>query len=142
MNKSIDTTTLKVWKKNLQPESATPVLTTEALITLEDLESFIQEITEKKADSVRISLVRFDWKENEPQTKKENGADFPPGCKWQVTGKKTQVAIAMNGARNFKMNTDYTTEAEDIIENDELLMLIPGGAGEGPTGHNPKPPGT
>jgi len=142
MNKSIDTTTLKVWKKNLQPVSPMPVLTTHALITLNDLETFIQEIKGKRADSVRISLVRFDWKKNEPQTKKENGADFPPGCKWQVTGKKTQVAIAMNGARNFKMNTDYTTEAEDIIENDELLMLIPGGKEEGPTGHNPKPPGT
>ena len=142
MNKPIDTTTLKTWKENLQPESATPVMTTEALITLKELESFMKEITEKKADSVRISLVRFDWKKNEPQTTKENGDNFPPGCKWQVTGKKTQVAIAMNGARNFKMNPDYTTEAEDIIENDQVLMLIPGGEAEGPTGHNPKPPGT
>ncbi len=141
MNKPIDTDTLKIWKKNLQPESATPVMTTEALITLKELESFMKEITEKNADSIRISLVRFDWKKNEPQTKKENGDNFPPGCKWQVIDKKTQVAIAMNGARNYKINPDYTTEAEDIIENDQVWMLIPGGEAEGPTGHNPKPPG-
>ena len=140
MNKPIDTTTLKIWKDNLQPESPTPVLTTHALITLKEMESFIQDIRAKNADSVRINLVRFDWKENEPQTTKENGDNFPLGCKWQVTGKKTQVAIVMNGARNYKQNPDYTTQADDIIENNELLMLIPGGKAEGPTGHNPKPP--
>jgi cytochrome oxidase Cu insertion factor (SCO1/SenC/PrrC family) len=107
---------------------------------LADLESFIQDIKEKQADSVRINLVRFDWKDNEPQTTKENGDNFPLGCKWQVTGKKTQVAVVMNGARNYKQNPDYTTQADDIIENNELLMLIPGGKTEGPTGHNPKPP--
>ena len=46
----------------------------------------------------------------------------------------------MNGATNYKMNADYTIQADDIIENNELLMLIPGGEVEGPTGHNPKPP--
>ena len=143
MNKRIDTSTLSTWKKNLNAVGSTPVLTTEALITLADLESFVQQIKAKQADSVRINLVRFDWKNNEPQTKKENGNNFPLGCKWQVTGKKTQVAIAMNGARNFTTNPqDYTIKADDIIENDEVLMLIPGEDGEGPTGHNPKPPGT
>ena len=47
----------------------------------------------------------------------------------------------MNGARNFKQNADYTTQADDIIENGKVLMLIPGGKIEGPTGHNPKPTG-
>jgi len=141
MNKPIETSTLKTWKDNLQPTADTPVLTTEALITLGDLEDFLQEIKAKNADSVRINLVRFDWKTNEPQEIKENGANFPKGCKWQVTGTKTQVAIAMNGTQNFKQNADYTTQADDIIENDKLLMLIPGGKEEGPTGHNPKPTG-
>jgi hypothetical protein len=140
MNKPIDTTTLKTWKDNLQPESPTPVLTTHALVTLDELESFILDIKKKNADSVRISLVRFDWKENEPQTRKESGPNFPFGCQWQVTGKKTQVAIVMNGATNYKRNPDYTLQANDIIENDQLWMLIPGGEAEGPTGHNPKPP--
>ena len=140
MNKPIDTTTLKTWKDNLQPASSMPVLTTEALVTLKELESFIQDIKKKNADSVRINLVRFDWKKNEPQTKKENGDNFPPGCKWQVTGTKTQVAIVMNGATNYKTDGNYITAADDIIENDTLLMLIPGGEAEGPTGHNPKPP--
>jgi hypothetical protein len=141
MNKLIDTTTLKTWKENLQPVSRNPVLTTYALITLKELESFIQKIKVKKADSIRINLVRFNWKKNEPQVKKENGKNFPLGCKWQVTGKKTQVAIAMNGAKNYKKKKDYTTQADDIIENNKLLMLIPGGEAKGPTGHNPKPPG-
>jgi hypothetical protein len=43
----------------------------------------------------------------------------------------------MNGAKNFKENADYTIEADDIVENDQILMLIPGGEEEGPTGHNP-----
>ena len=137
MNKRIDTSLLKTWKDNLQPDATTPVLTTHALITLEELETFLQEIRQKKADSVRINLVRFDWKNNEPQTTKEKGDDFPLGCRWGVVGNKTQVAIAMNGAKNFKRNSDYTTQADDIIENGELLMLIPGGEAEGPTGHNP-----
>jgi cytochrome oxidase Cu insertion factor (SCO1/SenC/PrrC family) len=141
MNKQISTDTLKTWKDNLQPASGTPVLTTDALVTLAELEAFVQQLKAKQADSVRINLVRFDWKNNEPQTKKENGDDFPVGCKWQVTGTKTQVAIAMNGAKNFTTNKDYTTQADDIIENNEVLMLIPGGAAEGPTGHNPKPTG-
>jgi cytochrome oxidase Cu insertion factor (SCO1/SenC/PrrC family) len=142
MNKRIDTSILKAWKGNLQATANTPVLTTHALITLAELESFVQQIKAKQADSVRINLVRFDWKNNEPQSKKETGTDFPLGCRWQVTGNKTQVAIALNGARNFTTNQDYTTQADDIIENGEVLMLIPGGEAEGPTGHNPKPTGT
>jgi hypothetical protein len=137
MNKPIDTSVVKVWKDNLKPAGKTPVLTTHALITLDDLENFVEEIKAKQADSIRINLVRFDWKNNEPQAKKENGANFPIGCKWQVIGKKTQVAITMNGARNFRENRDYTIEADDIVENDQILMLIPGGEEEGPTGHNP-----
>jgi len=137
MNKSINTSLVKVWKDNLEPAGTTPVLTTHGLVTLAELESFVQQIKAKEADSVRINLVRFNWKNNEPQTTKENGANFPIGCKWQVVGDKTQVAITLNGARNFKRNADYTTEADDIIENNEILMLIPGGEVEGPTGHNP-----
>jgi hypothetical protein len=137
MNKPINTSLVNVWKDNLQPAANTPVLTTHALITLDELESFVQQIKAKQADSIRVNLVRFDWKNNEPQTTKENGANFPLGCKWQVIGDKTQVAITMNGARNFKRNADYTTEADDIVENNEILMLIPGGEVEGPTGHNP-----
>jgi hypothetical protein len=142
MNKRIRTPLLKIWKDNLEPAADMPVLTTHALITIDELENFVRQIKANQADSVRINLVRFDWKNNEPQVKKENGIDFPLGCKWQVTRKKTQVAIALNGTKNFKMNTDYTIQADDIVENDELLMLIPGGEEEGPTGHNPKPTGT
>ena len=137
MNKSIDTPRLKVWKDNLEPLKDIPVLTTHALISLEELESFVQKIKDKNADSIRINLVRFDWKNNEPQSKKENGANFPRGCRWLVVNGKTQVALAINGARNFRRNNDYTNEADDIIENGEILMLIPGGELEGPTGHNP-----
>src|SRR5215211_63589 len=108
MNKRIDTSLLKVWKDNLEPAGNRPVLTTHALITLGELETFVQQIKAKQADSVRINLVRFDWKNNEPQIEKENGNNFPLGCKWQVTGTKTQVAIALNGAINFKCNADYT----------------------------------
>lgn len=141
MNTPIATSTLKTWKDNLQPVSNTPVLTSYALITLDELETFVKQIKAKQADSVRINLVRFDWKNNEPQTTKENGANFPLGCKWQVTGDKTQVAIAMNGTKNYKKNADYTIQADDIIENNHIFMLIPGGEKEGPTGHNPKPTG-
>ena len=107
MNTPIATSTLKTWKDNLQPVSNTPVLTSYALITLDELETFVKQIKAKQADSVRINLVRFDWKNNEPQTTKENGANFPLGCKWQVTGNKTQVAIAMNGTKNYKKNAIF-----------------------------------
>jgi len=139
MNKSVSKPLLKRWKDNLGETTDIPVLTTNALVSLEDLETFVQTIKAKNADSVRINLVRFDWKENEPQTKKEDGPDFPLGCRWIVadgTG-KTQVAIAMNGAKGFHQNADYTDEAEDLVENGEVLMLIPGDLPEGPTGHNP-----
>ena len=138
MNKRIAKSVLEVWKKNLGPNTSTPVLTTNALITLKDLEEFVKTIKAKNADSVRINLVRFNRKKNEPQKIKENGSDFPRGCKWNVAkGTKTQVAIAMNGTKGFKQNEDYTNEATDIVENGRLLMLIPGGEKEGPSGHNP-----
>ena len=142
MNTTIETSTLDIWKDNLQPDSDTPVLTTHALITLDDLTTFVNKLREKQADSVRISLVRFDWNNNEPQEIKENGSNFPVGCTWQKVGEKTQVAIAMNGTKNYVEKSDYTLEAEDIVENNKVWMLIPGGKKEGPTGHNPKPPGT
>ena len=141
----IASSTLETWKENLQPTTEKLVLTTDALITLEDLKEFMTALKEKKADSVRISLVRFDWNNNEPQIKKENsanGSGYPLGCTWQKVGKKTQVAIVMNGTKNYIENSDYTIKADDIVENNVVWMLIPGGLEEGPTGHNPKPPGT
>src|SRR6476620_5451416 len=115
MNISVATPTLQTWKNNLQPDSNKPVLTTDALITLTELEDFVKHIKGQRADSIRISLVRFDPNNNEPQSKKEKDNKFPVGCKWRVAGDKTQVAIAINGTTGFTRNEDYTTNANDII---------------------------
>lgn len=133
----VATTILETWKNNLQPDSNTPVLTTDALITLTELEDFVTHIKGQRADSIRISLVRFDRNNNEPQSKKEKDNNFPIGCKWRIAGDKTQVAIAINGTKGFTQKEDYTTKATDIIEGTSVFMLIPGGEIEGPTGHNP-----
>lgn len=138
MNKEIDTPVFETWQKALSPEANLPVITTSALIDLKELEDFIAQIKQDKAESIRIHLLRFNWNQDEPQGKKKADGKIPPGCEWQIVdGNKTQVAVAISGATKINVNADYVTDAKDIVKNGKIRLLIPGGEKEGPTGHNP-----
>ena len=139
MNKKITPAEFKVWKDNLEPNGNMPVLTTDAIIDLDDLDLFLKEIRSKNANGIKINLVRFDWKKNEPQIEKDLDDKFPIGCQWSVAeNNKTQVGIAINGTIMSKMKADYTTETKDIILDDgKILLLIPGGEQKGPISLNP-----
>ena len=144
MNTTIKKDRFDKWKTNLQPNGDLPVWTTDALIKLDDLEKFVNEMKGKNAKSIRINLVRFDRKNNEPQKIKEKDDKHPRGCKWNVVkGDTTQVGIVINGAGEITTNEDYTIEADDIFEtNGDIQLLIPGEENKGPQGHNPPSPKT
>jgi hypothetical protein len=143
MNEPFDKNTFDTWKKNLKPDANLPVCTTDALIDLTELENFISDIKVKGAKSIRVNLVRFNWKDNEPQKIKEKDDNHPIGCKWNLAdGTNTsQVGIVINGADQIIRSADYTLKANDIFEaNGDVRLLIPGGRQEGPSGHNPPGP--
>jgi hypothetical protein len=145
MIEAIPTKTFREWQNNLVISDNLPGITTSAVIKLSELEDFIKQI-KPVADSISINLVRFTWNKDEPQGKKKDANAKPlQGCEWQfVTNGKTQIAIAISAGK-YSINNDFVETSAEIINDDKILLLMPGGKDIGPTGHNPpskKAPGT
>jgi hypothetical protein len=138
MIKSVDTATLQKWRGNLQPDDEIPVKTTHGIITLTELETFIQRIKQQQADSIRIHLLRYTPNVDEPQAKRYPPGTAPRGCRWSIVGDKTQVGIAISGNKSFHLDGELITLADEL-PGVEFLMLFPGDNTAGPTGHNPPP---
>jgi hypothetical protein len=137
MIKTVDKTTLETWQGNLEPDKQVAVKTTHGIIKLKELETFIQQIKDQQADSIRIHLLRYTPDVDEPQKKDYDPGKRPRGCTWSVAeNKKTQVGIAISGNKGFHLDGELITEADEL-SNGQILLLFPGEATAGPTGHNP-----
>lgn len=123
------------WKQNLTDTAEDPILTTTAVIKLEDLEEFIREMKLKKANCANINLVRFTWNKDEPQ-RRTNPDTI---CKWlyDEDSGKTQVAMIITPATYAETTDPLVGVGNDIISNGHVRVLIPGNEDKGPTGHNP-----
>lgn len=131
------TAKLKEWQNNLSANDGLPIITTSAIIKISELEDYIKQI-KPAADSVSVNLIRFTWNSDEPQGKKRGpNAQVFAGCEWNVVKNgKTQVAIAISPGK-YAEDKDLVASSVDIVNNGKVLLLIPGGEKEGPTGHNP-----
>lgn len=142
MDTTIEKNRFDTWIDNLKPDGDLRVWTSNGIIDIDEVDKFVNEMKGKGAKSIKINLVRFDWKVNEPQDVKEDGPNHPPGCTWKVVGdNKTQVGIVINAAEEIIRDADYQIKAADIFEADDMIrVLIPGDKPKGPIGHNPPPP--
>lgn len=131
------------WENAYLANMTLPFITKSALIELSELETFLIEAKKLSADSARITFLRFEINKNEPQGKKTwPDGRIMDGCEWMEAGHGlTQVAVALVPTESLRYNEELIGEADNIIDkiSDQILMLIPGGETEGPTGHNPPP---
>jgi len=138
MQKTISTTDLNEWTGHFRDNPKLPFVTNSALISLEDLESFIAEIKKQKGDSVRLYFLRF-RKDHPPTAAVFAHGKLKEGCKWQESAEGfTQAGIAMVPAKNFRHDGEFVYFADDIITGGQLLALLPGTVGKG-TALNPPP---
>lgn len=126
------------WQKNHVISDNLPGLTTSAVIELDELKAYIQQI-ESNANSICINLIRFTWNLDEPQRKNlPAGTTLPAACEWLfVSNGKTQTAIAMSPANYSIDDNSKLGTATDVLINGQMHLLIPGLMPVGPTGHNP-----
>jgi hypothetical protein len=136
MQKDISSFKLEQWISNMNTNPQMPFGTISALISLQDLESYIQKIKAQQADSIRVYFVRFQTGETLTESVPVNGK-LPEGCIWQeVANGFTQASVAIVPAKNFKHDDDFIFSADDIVINDQVTTLFPGVKGEG-TALNP-----
>lgn len=144
MVKKFNVPDFKRWEDAHVENMSLPFITESALIKLSELEVFLNHVKSLAgADSVRISFLRFNVDDNIniPQEKKDWADErVPEGCKWIEAGQGlTQVAVALVPTKNLQFDLQLIASADNITEenNSKILILIPGGEKDGPTGHNP-----
>lgn len=136
MQQTFSTFEMKKWISNFNNNEQLPFITRSALINLKELEDFIAAIKAQQADAVRVYFLRFG----------QNDAPTPPlivngkvaaGCKWHnASPDLTQATIALIPVKNFRHDEEFVFSADNIINNNQVLALLPGTVGEG-TGLNP-----
>lgn len=136
---TFDPVKLNEWISNFEKNPQVPSVTTSALISLANLELFIQQIKSKQADCVRIYFLRFRDNESPYAPVLKDGVPAK-GCEWLKAGQQlSQTAIALVPAKNFRHDSDFVFSAEDILVGRQVITLLPGTENQG-TGLNP--PGT
>jgi len=130
---------LSLWSSNFTNNEGLPFVTTSALISLQDLESFIATIKAQQADSVRVYFLRFSPNDIPANEVLVEGRPAQ-GCKWANASEAlTQATIALVPTKNFTHDKDFVFSADDILLNNGITALIPGVLKKG-TSMNP--PGT
>jgi hypothetical protein len=144
MKKKFDFGTLEKWEKNFLDNQNVPFLTTSAIVEITELEEFIADAKKMKADSVRVSFMRFTKPPGSLITDAPHGVIHGPdgnifkGCVWlEAKPGLTQAAVALMPCKNFSKDEQFVVHADVIVEAHQVLTLIPGGSNGGPTGHNP-----
>lgn len=126
MQKNFSPPLLGQWISNFIDNTTLPFVTTSALITLADLETFIEEIKKQQADSVRVYFLRFGLHDI-PTDQVIKEGKIAEGCKWRMASSElTQATIALVATKNFQHNEDFICSADDIVTNDSMLTLFPG----------------
>lgn len=138
MQKTVFTTELNEWIGHFRNNTQLPFVTNSALISIEDLESYIASAKKMGADCVRLYFLRF-RQENPPTAAVLVNGKLAEGCVWQEAAAGfTQAGIALVPAKNFRHDDQFVYFADDIAENGQVLALLPGTEGKG-TGINPPP---
>jgi hypothetical protein len=136
MQKEINSVELDKWTNTFNNNPPMPFGTISALISLPDLESYIQKIKAQQADSIRLYFVRFRSNEVPTENILVNGK-LAEGCKWrEVADGFTQASIVMVPTKNFMHDENFIFSADDIVVNNVITALLPGTTGQG-TALNP-----